>query len=243
MNYSFIKNHAPGSLVDYDEFLNPVIAALKFLGINAAKSRTSDITIDGKKISGSAQAIAKRRILHHGTLLFDTDLLMLNDVLKAAEGEFTSNAVKSNRSTVTNIKEHMNHKAITIDEFQILLLKAMFPGGIQKVTISDEQVAAIKSLVKIKYSSWHWNYGYSPKFSYVKESNLAGESVSLRVQVEKGMIVACELLKGGLPLSNIENAVVGSRYSYTKIKNRLDEFINRENTAEIDTKKLAAFFF
>lgn len=243
LNYSFIKDYNPNSFVDYDVFLNPVISALESLGINAAKKRTSDIAIDGKKISGSAQAIAGGRILHHGTLLFDTDLSMLHDLLKTAEGEFTSNAVKSTRSQVTNIKEHIGNQAMTIDEFQTLLLKTMFPEGIQEVKFSGQDWAAITNLAQSKYSTWEWNYGNSPRFSYVKESNIGGAPVSLRLQVENGIIVQCEVLKGKLPVNNIEDAVRGLRYSYTVITNRLNELIPESNAEEFNVAKLAQCFF
>lgn len=243
LNYSFIKNHNPDSYVDYDVFLNPVVSALKSLGINAAKRRTCDIAIEGKKISGSAQAIKRGRILHHGTLLFDTDLLTLNDLLTVKEGKFISNAVKSVKSEVTNIKEHIANKALTLDEFQALLLKAMFPQGVQKVDISNEHMAAIRDRAKNKYSTWQWNYGTSPKFSYSKESIISGESVYLKLEVDRGIIVHCEILKNKLPVGNIENAVKGLRYCYAEIANKLGEISSLGEFEETAVDKLALCFF
>lgn len=81
LNYSFI---APKAVVDglvalgplslstskyIDFFRKLVIRALSPLGADLAPARTSDINLNGRKISGNAQRIASRVILHHGTLL------------------------------------------------------------------------------------------------------------------------------------------------------------------------------
>ena len=78
LNYTLITGQS-GAL-DYDRCLAPVLRALNALGVPAQKSRTCDMTVDGKKISGSAQKIANGRVLHHGTLLFDADLTRLDEI-------------------------------------------------------------------------------------------------------------------------------------------------------------------
>ena len=78
LNYTLISDQT-GPL-DYDRCLEPVIRALNALGVPAQKNRTCDIAVDGKKISGSAQKIAGGRVLHHGTLLFDSDLSLLDEI-------------------------------------------------------------------------------------------------------------------------------------------------------------------
>ena len=82
LNYTLITGQS-GAL-DYDRCLAPVLRALNALGVPAQKSRTCDMTVDGKKISGSAQKIANGRVLHHGTLLFDADLTRLDEMYPGA---------------------------------------------------------------------------------------------------------------------------------------------------------------
>jgi hypothetical protein len=83
----------------------------------------------------------------------------------------------------------------------------------------------------------------STRFSYSKESIISGKSVCLKLQVNKGIIVQCEVLIGKLPVSNIEDAIKGLRYNYTEIANRLNEVITQEGIEEIDVDKLALCFF
>ena len=241
LNYSFITDYDPNLLTDYDKFLNLVISALTSLGIHAAKRGTSDIAIDGKKISGSAQTTKAGRVLHHGTLLFDADLSMLNDLLKPAEG-IVSKSVKSQRSVVTNIKEYIDDKTMITVDFKTLLLNALFPEGVQKFNLSEEHLDGIWELVENKYSGWQWNYGASPKFYFKKESKIRNGAVNIKLDVEKGIVTTCEIT-ADLPCNTIETAIRGSLYSYKEILNRLVELKELESIKNINIEELASRFF
>jgi len=239
LNYSIIKDYDRNSFIDYDIFINPVIKALNSLGIHAEKRRTSDIAIDGKKISGSAQSCKGDRVLHHGTLLFNTDLSMLENFLKTTDGKIESKAVKSVRSAVVNIKDYIDYD-VTLDDFKNLLLKSMFPDGIQKAVLSEEQLAEVNNLVENKYSQWQWNYGNSPEFSYEKACVLLDEAVNIKLHVKKGIIETCTVERDKFPCEDIETAAIGTRYNYKEIVNKLKEIKSLEN---INIEELAECFF
>lgn len=240
LNYSFIKNYDKNSFIDYDSFLTPVIAALNSLGIKAEKRRTCDIAIDGRKISGSAQSSRGGRVLHHGTLLFDADLSLMEKLLKPSEGKIKSRSIKSVRSAVTNIKGYMA-EGTGPDAFKNSLLKALFPEGIQKTKLTWEQLQEINDLAKNKYSDWMWTFGNSPEFSYEKQSVLSNEPLEIKLHVKKGMISACTVAGEFLPCGHIENAVTGCRYSYAEVTDRLKEI--RFLDTNINIEKLADCFF
>ncbi len=103
LNYSFISN-SDSSNINFESFCRPIIDALFALGINAELSGRNDLTVDGKKISGNAQAHFNNRVLHHGTLLFNSNLEVLSQALKVDEEKIKSKAIKSTRSRVANIK-------------------------------------------------------------------------------------------------------------------------------------------
>ncbi|MCQ2387046.1 MAG: lipoate--protein ligase family protein [Clostridia bacterium] len=67
---------------NYKKFTAPVIEYLNSLGVKAEFSGRNDITVDGKKISGNAQTIVGDKIMHHGTLLFKTNMEVLEGALK-----------------------------------------------------------------------------------------------------------------------------------------------------------------
>lgn len=72
VNFTFIRNVANISEVNFKIFTIPVIEALKKLGVEAYTTGRNDLLIDGKKISGNAEHVHRNRVLHHGTLLFDS---------------------------------------------------------------------------------------------------------------------------------------------------------------------------
>ena len=104
LNYSFIAKNEKANPLCYDDFLFPVINALNFMGIDAHKRNTCDIAIGDLKISGSAQSVHGERVLHHGTLLFDSDLSVVAGALNPDPTKFQSKSVKSVRSRVGNIR-------------------------------------------------------------------------------------------------------------------------------------------
>ena len=102
INYTFIMKDNKRLTLEY--FSRIIINILNDIGINAALEFTrNDIKADGRKISGSAQYHHDGMILHHGTLLFDSDLSVIPEVLKHS-GE------------VANIKPLLKYD-MTIQEF------------------------------------------------------------------------------------------------------------------------------
>lgn len=239
LNYSIIKNLDKNSFVNYDNFLIPVIEALNTLGVKAEKRRTCDIAINGKKISGSAQSSKGGRVLHHGTLLFNSDLDLLENMLKTTEGKIESKSVKSFRSIVTNISDHIDRN-ISLEDFKKALLNALFPNGIEKFTLSNTQLQEVSNLVETKYTDWQWNYGNSPEFTFEKTNYLNNGDIKIILHVKKGMVFACTISSTNFPCSEIESAITGSRYSYKEVLNKLKEIKSLEN---INIEELADCFF
>ncbi|WP_313346776.1 lipoate--protein ligase [Sedimentibacter sp.] len=221
LNYSVITDYDKNTFIDYDQFIIPVINALNSIGVKAEKRKISDIAIDGKKISGSAQTIKGNRALHHGTLLFSADLTMLSDLLKTTEGKIESKSVKSVRSIVTNIRDHLIDTTINIDEFQKMFADAMFSDNAEKYEISQEQIESVNELVENKYSKWEWNFGASPDFYFEKESAILSDTIKVKLNVKKGFITECNIQGNNIPCKDLEENIISSRYSYINILHKL----------------------
>jgi lipoate-protein ligase A len=165
INFSYIVNDNNGSNT-FRKFTSYVIEALKSYDIPAEFSGKNDILVNGMKISGNAQAIHVNRILHHGTLLFNSDLTKLGKILKPKMDKLESNGVSSIESRVTNILSYFKEGyAPTIAEFKDKLLKKLLQirdeDSIMPVNIyelSENDKSAIDYLIKNKYSTDAWNY-------------------------------------------------------------------------------------
>ena len=186
LNYTYISDG--GAAIDYDQCLGPILAALNDIGVPARKNRTCDIAIGDLKISGSAQRMTKGRLLHHGTLLFSSDLGVLVQITTHRKNDcFQSRGTQSAICTVTNIQEHLA-SPMTIEEFQDRLLGQMVPPGSPRLTLTAEQEAEVCRLRDEKYRSWEWTWGKTPAFTYERTGTFAGAPIRAAYAAKRGVI-------------------------------------------------------
>lgn len=218
LNYTFITDYRADTFAGYDQFLDPVISFLNGMGVKATKRNACDIVVGDKKISGNAQTIRKNRVLHHGTLLFDSDLNRLRKTLKPIAGEFESKTIKSVRSSVANIKDYLDDKTIDFKKFKELLMSNIFEEDMREYNLSNEELAQVNKIEKRKYRTWEWNFGYSSNFTYKKKTCISGEDFELELVVKKGIIKECKLKKDFSLIKDIESLLCGHRYDYCVLK-------------------------
>jgi Lipoate-protein ligase A len=116
VNYTMVcaRDRFEGGFVNYEYFLERVVRALNNLGIPACHDRLCDIAIEGRKISGSAQKVSGGRVLHHGTLLFSSELALLDEITtKNKSNNFATSASESAICRVTNINEYFTPDGMT----------------------------------------------------------------------------------------------------------------------------------
>ena len=63
--------------IDFAAYIVPVVGGLRALGLKAEFNGRNDLLVEGKKVSGNAQYMHAGYTLHHGSLLFDTDIEQL----------------------------------------------------------------------------------------------------------------------------------------------------------------------
>ena len=188
LNFTFIVNDRGREQFDFQTFTRPLVEALKTLGVNAEFNSRNDIAIDGKKFSGNSQYAKRGRILHHGTILFNSNLATIQSALKVKKDKIESKGIKSVKSRVTNITDYLD-ETNTMEDFKAALLKAMFANdNLEKITLSNEEIQAIERLKTEKYATWDWNYGKSPQYNLRKERKCDFGLITVLLQVEKGEI-------------------------------------------------------
>jgi lipoate---protein ligase len=226
VNFCFIKNVAGPSEISFSRFVQPVIEALGELGIQAVTSGRNDILVDGKKISGNAEHIFKNRVLHHGTLLFNSNLETLGQSIKVVQGKYHGKAVQSNRSIVTNILPLLKNE-MTKDEFISFLMKFYLDKeGSKLYEISEDDALAIQKLADEKFCTWDWNFGYSPKYDFQNEILINGKQLKVELHVEKGRIEKADI--SGDYFSNqkvniLQDLLKGEEHFYFDVRQKLEE--------------------
>ena len=169
LNFTFIRSDKDHTRNDFRKYTEPVLDVLVKLGVDARFEGRNDLTIDGKKFSGNAEMVWKNRVLHHGTLLFSATISDLGQALKVNPAKFQDKAVKSVRSRVTNISEHL-HKQLDVMQFAEMIqshITGMYPDA-KFYELSEEDHRQIEELVRKKYSTWDWNFGNSPDYNFRK---------------------------------------------------------------------------
>lgn len=206
VNYTFISDSQGAS---YERFITPIISALREMGVPAELSGTSDITVCGRKISGNAQAQTGGRVLHHGTLLYSSDLGRLDLFTgkrkeRRACGEITSKSVKSRVAGVGNICDFLKN-ASDVGAFTEELGRLVAGESVQP---DERDIRAAERLADEKYRTWDWTFGTCPRFSFSGETN----GKKYEYSAYHGVIESCSV-----------EALVGTRLAFRELAEKTDE--------------------
>ncbi len=213
LNYSFICDVGNAEELTIRRFTDPVCRALAAMGVKAETGGRNDILVSGKKVSGVAQRIEGGRILHHGTLLFDSDPQMISGALRADPAKFQSKSAKSVRSRVGNLRDFLPGEA-DLPRFRERLLQELTRDGLIHETLSEEALAAVRKLAEEKYRSWDWTYGRSPDYSFRNRARFPGGTLEVRMNIRKGLIEGIAFygdFMATAPLTGLCEALRGTR--------------------------------
>ncbi|MBY5035362.1 lipoate--protein ligase [Streptococcus gallolyticus] len=225
LNYTIISNKADEGAFDFKTFSKPVIDTLAKLGIKAEFTGRNDLEIDGQKFAGNAQAYFNGRMMHHGCLLFDVDMSVLGQALKVSKDKIESKGVKSVRARVTNIIDHLENK-ITVQEFSDAILNQMkeeYPD-MDEYVLNATELAAIQKLRDEQFATWDWTYGKAPEYTVERAVRYPAGKITSYIKTENSVIESIKIYGdffGIEDVADIENLLVGTRYEYKDILEKL----------------------
>lgn len=227
LNFSFITKDDGNSFHNFKKFTEPVVEALKKLGVNAELSGRNDLMAEGRKISGNAQFSTKGRMFSHGTLLFDSEIENVVSALKVKKDKIESKGIKSIRNRVANISEFLEQK-VTVEEFREMLLRYIFDGeeNITEYKLTEKDWETIHQISKERYQSWDWNYGKSPKFNLQHSHRFPVGQIDVRLEVNKGKIDDCTIYGdffGVGDVQEVQEKLTGVRYEKASIEQALED--------------------
>ena len=216
LNFSFITDFTEEKLDYFKTLIQPILSTLQHLGVPAQLTEKNNIRVDGYKVSGNSQHTNMRRMLSHGTLLFDSGLEVLQRVLDSNLVITKSRAISSIKSKVTNISEHL-HRPMGIDAFRAKLVDGISDvfGELIEYRLTDQDWEAVDLLAQRKYNSWDWTYGRSPEFVVQHKISLDSGDVNAHLVVNNGIIQAVELadrLAESSSPNELINDLIGERF-------------------------------
>lgn len=184
--FSFILPFPDRPVPDFSTFTEPVVRALRKMGVAAEKSGRNDILVEGAKISGSAYYRNKFGTVCHGTLLFNTDLAVLAKALNPKPEKLQAKGVQSVRSRVTNLIEYLPGVKDTV-EFRENLI-AEIAGDAKTIELSADDLANVGKIADDRYRNPLWVFGTSPKFNLKRTRRFPIGEIDLCLQVEGNRI-------------------------------------------------------
>jgi lipoate-protein ligase A len=247
INFTFVVDYQKEDFNSIERFAKAIIKALGKFGVDAEFSGRNDITIEGKKFSGNAQYVTKKRILHHGTLLFDSDLTVLTKALHVKPEKIKSKGIKSVKSRVTNVKDYLKTD-VTVREFKELLLKYVFEvegNELREYQLTPEDMANIMGLRNEKYSTWDWNYGNAPEFDLTRSCRFDGGEVQVHMNVQEGIITDIKFFGDFMSMrdiSEVEEKLKGQKFRQQDVRDALLQIDLKEYFGSISLKDILSLF-
>ena len=148
----------------YVKIYEAIKDALRLLGITADFSsgdakNCPNMTVNGKKISGSSQTITRGVVLQHGTLLRSVDLPKMFQLLKLKNASCTQAADIAKRK-ITSIQNELGHTVMpeTVANALAQGFSAMLKIQLEAGELTAYEVELANKLCREKYATKEWNF-------------------------------------------------------------------------------------
>jgi lipoate-protein ligase A len=171
----------------------------------------------------------------------------LSKALLPGEDRFTDRAVKSVRSRVTNIKDHLK-ESMDVEAFQNRLyhhIRNAMPNA-EEYQFGPEELEMIADLRDTKFSTWEWNFGYSPRYQFTKSLPYGEGHINLGMNVEKGIIRELKFdgeFLAGKNIHILEEKLKGSIHDPESLRLRLSGIQVSDYIRDLDNEVLLSLMF
>lgn len=247
LNFSFTRTGENTEMVDFRRYTKPILEVLQNLGVDAKFEGRNDLTIEGKKFSGNAEHVFKNKVLHHGTLLFSSEMTDISGALKVNPLKYKGRGVKSVPNRVTNISDHLKEK-ISLEAFMDRVMEhitSTFEDA-RMYEFTEEDLQKIQEIRDEKYSTWEWNYGYSPDYNFTEGMRTKGGTVEMHMHISGGTIEKVKIHGDFFHIKDIEpieRALENTRHEESAIRKTLQPFNLKEYFNEVSEDDLVSIMF
>lgn len=247
LNFSFTQQGKDASLSDFEKFTRPVVQVLQSLGANARFEGKNDLMIDGKKIAGNAAHIHQHKILHHGCLLFASEMRDVSEALRINPVKYTDRAIRSIPKRVTNISDHLSNP-LSLEQFTQILMDhvlATYPGA-RPYSFTEEDKQQIRKLRDEKYATHEWNFGKSPAYNFKKAVRTQGGLLEMNLDVKNGIIEKAKIYGDFFSeqgITQVEEALEQTSHEEGALRNVLSGLPLEKHFRNISIEEILAALF
>ena len=220
--FSFIRR-GDQEAIDFHAFIAPVTDALHALGVPAEFTGRNDLVIDGRKFSGNAQYKFRDTTVHHGSLLFSTQIEEMVRSTTVDPHKILSKSIKSVRDRVTNISDHLR-RPMTADAFKTHMVSYIMGEHQGEYFPDASDRERIEEIAQTKFRSWEARYGADPKFRLVNTGRFAGGKFHVRLDAKHGIITDAMITGdffGNEEAEQIARRIVGAKLDEADLRSHL----------------------
>ncbi len=189
--FTFIA-YGDSSGIHFEEYISPLVQAMKALGVRAEFNGRNDLLVEGKKVSGNAQYKLKGNTVHHGSLLFETNIEQMVESTTVDAYKIISKSIKSIRERVTNISEHLPTPMST-EQFKNHIISYVMDGSEKQYELTKEDKLRIEELANERFRTWESSYGANPKYTITKTGRFDGGKIVIGMDVRRGHIASAKI--------------------------------------------------
>ncbi|MHA1879930.1 MAG: lipoyl protein ligase domain-containing protein [Candidatus Heimdallarchaeota archaeon] len=186
----------------YSLFGRVIIETIGTFGLKADYSGVNDVTINNRKVYGSAQLELNDAFVHSGTFLVKTNIDRLANTLRPSKLKFIDKKFTNVKERVINFSDALQRDISIEDVYHVLIqkmaeiLRINFSPPTKELLLEEEKLMEI--LYKTKYATAEWNYREKPKLektvSMKTKSGIITLSVTLDSAIIKEMVLSGDFL-------------------------------------------------
>ncbi|MDO4970793.1 MAG: lipoate--protein ligase [Bacteroidales bacterium] len=226
----------------FSRYTNAMVKVLKKLGLNASDNGRNDILVDGLKVSGNAFYHLPGRSIVHGTMLFDTDMAHMQGAITPSEEKLASKGVKSVRSRITTLSEHLNGR-MDIPQFKDFVKSELCDG---EILLTDADVKEIEQLMQ-SYLTPEFIYGNNPRCSKTIHSRIDGVGeFQISIELDHNLIKDINIAGDFFVIGSIDDSIIarlkGVAYTPEAISEALKDLDASKVIANLTTQQLINTF-
>ncbi|NHJ83806.1 MAG: lipoate--protein ligase family protein [Asgard group archaeon] len=158
--FTHLEINDPSTL--YQLFGKVIVNTCHKFGVEAETAGRNDVTINNRKVYGSAQNQLYDAFVHSGTFLVNVDIEQMAKTLKPSKLKFSDKGFTNIKDRVINLSEAVNKKLELDDVIDVLVntIKEQINVTFDPVTsnYTKEEEELIENLYQNKYSTIDWTF-------------------------------------------------------------------------------------
>lgn len=230
LNFTFLCSSENCDLKKQSEIIKTACA---FAGIDAEISGRNDILVGKRKFSGNAFYNSKNKTFHHGTLLINADLSMMDRYLTPPKAKLESKGVKSVTSRVINLAE-------LVPDLTCNMMKNYMISATEKIySLKSKTIPVTEisdpSLAK-KYACWDYIYATPIPCTLLLENRFPWGNIQIRFVVKNGVVENLQIFSDSLDhkLSDkLKKALENKSFESKNILSHLEKELEKEVARDI----------